>query len=64
MRVPEQPRWALMVNSDGDVVRVRELYAEEKMAMGWFMVARESELLPFNPPTLVIVDPNNEQDGA
>jgi hypothetical protein len=54
-RDPEQPRWALMVspNTPASIVCVREEHADSKVSMGWILVARESELLPFNPPRLI-----------
>lgn len=52
-RLPEQPTWTLMVDHNGCVVPVRQEFADEKIEMGWFVVARESDILPFNPPRLI-----------
>lgn len=53
-RQPEQPKWALMFNPDTvRIVSVRESDCENKLSCGWLIVARESELLPFNPPRLI-----------
>lgn len=53
MRVPEQPTWTLMLDSNGHILAVRQEFEGEKVQMGWATVARESELLPFNPPRLL-----------
>lgn len=53
-RPPEQPTWTLMVTSKGTILAVRQEYADEKVQMGWVIVARESDLLPFNPPRLLL----------
>lgn len=60
LRPPEQPTWALMVTDAGTIVPVREIFAAEKVSLGWFTVARESDLLPFNPPRLI----QDDDDGA
>lgn len=52
-RKPEQPRWALLLNPDCLIICVPESDADNKLASGWIVVARESELLPFNPPRLI-----------
>lgn len=53
-RLPEQPTWALMLNPGPmNFVCVREQFVENKLTCGWVVVARESELLPFNPPRLI-----------
>lgn len=63
MRCPEHPRWTLMATPSCDILAVRQEYESEKASMGWIVVARESELLPFNPPRL-ICEVNEESDGA
>ena len=47
VRAPEQPTWALLVDHTGTILRVREAYVQDKIERGWYLVARESELLPW-----------------
>ena len=42
-----------MVNPHGGIVAVVQEYANTKLSCGWVVVARESDLLPFNPPYLI-----------
>lgn len=64
-RTPEQPTWTLMLTPRGQIVAIRQEYADSKISSGWVVVARESDLLPFNPPRL-IQDPSDPvmEDGA
>lgn len=65
MRAPEQLTWTLMLNPNAAIVAVRQQYAEEKRKLGWLVVARESDLLPFNPPRLIVDTPTKfEEEGA
>lgn len=56
MRATEYPQYLLMVDSEGRIVTVRQEYEQEKVAMGWALVARETDVLPFNAPRLVMDD--------
>lgn len=55
-RFPEQPTWTLLLTHQGAIVAVRREYAQDKIDMGWILVAREDELLPFNPPRVITED--------
>lgn len=55
-RLPEQPTWTLMLNHHGAIVPVRREFEQEKIEMGWVVVAREDDVLPFNPPRVVTED--------
>lgn len=50
----ERPRCALMVDDVNAIVAVALDCVDEKKAMGWFLVASEADLLPFNPPKLIL----------
>jgi len=39
-----------MATHEGRIIAVRQEFAHEKETLGWALVARESDLLPFNPP--------------
>jgi len=49
-----------MMNHNGRILAVRQEFEGEKRTMGWAMAARESEILPFNPPRLL----TESEDGA
>lgn len=54
-RASPESRLALMWNGDTrEMVCVLEVFVEEKRRLDrWFLVARESWLLPFNSPRLI-----------
>jgi hypothetical protein len=65
VRIPEQPTWTLMLTHHATIVHVRQEYADEKRKLGWLIVARESDLLPFNPPRLITDAPTTfNEEGA
>lgn len=67
-RPPEHPAVTLMMRPDGRIVPVPQVIEAARARRGWTMVARESEILPFNPPRLIFDDspyqnwPNRESD--
>lgn len=63
-RPPEQPTWTLMLTPKGQIVAIRQEYADTKLNSGWLVVAREADLLPFNPPRLIDDPSDHVQDGA
>lgn len=60
--IPEQPTWTLMLTPKGQIVSIRQEYAESKLRSGWLVVAREADFLPFDGR--LIRDPSDPQDGA
>lgn len=63
-RSPEQPTWTLMLTPKGQIVAIRQEYAESKLSSGWVVVAREADILPFNVPRLIIDPSDPIQDEA
>lgn len=64
-RQPECPRWALMVTPADRILCVRECLAAETRMLGWHVVARESELLPWPPgdtPVTLLSNPRRQTD--
>lgn len=57
-----RPRSALMVDHDGTIQAVALEYMDEKKALGWFLVASDADVLPFNGPRLVM--PQADGDGG
>lgn len=52
-----RPIWALVYNPELDrIVRVKEYVVPEVLERGWVLIARESWVLPFNPPRLIPAD--------
>lgn len=58
----DRPRSALMVDSEGHIVAVALDYLDEKKALGWFLVASDADVLPFNAPRLVSTDSDTGGD--
>lgn len=52
----ERPRYTLMVAPTCKIVEVLDEHVPAKEAEGWFVVAREVDLLPFNLPRIVTDD--------
>lgn len=63
MRAPEHPVWTLMLTHHATIVHVRQEFADEKTKLGWIIVARESDILPFNTPRL-ITGGQSQEGGA
>ncbi len=63
-RDPEQPRWTLMLKPNGQIVPVKQEDAHLKFSCGWMVVARESDVLPFNVPRLIYDSSDPREDGA
>lgn len=70
---PNRPIWALVWNPERDVlIRLKEAVVPDVIRRGWVVIARESDLLPFNPPRLIPEDEplpvehprRKEEDGA
>lgn len=43
-----------MVDHDGVIQAVALEYVDEKKALGWFLVASDADVLPFNAPRLTV----------
>lgn len=50
-----------MLAHTGKIVAVRQAYTAEKVDMGWVVVARESDVLPFNVPRLIVADEGEDE---